>query len=174
MGQDDCRKSYEILELGADASPADVRKAYLFLKNLYSTESIVTIPLENELSLEGKRQIIDQIEEAYQRLAEVADQHPVPVWEKREPPSIDSNVAFTGPLLRQIREQLDIELRDLALTTHIQAQYLEDIEKENFKALPVYVYTRGYVANYAKYLGLDPQKVTADYMSRFAASRRGD
>lgn len=174
MKQDDCRDCYEILELESDASPGDVRKAYLFLKKLYSTESLVTIPLEGEISGEAQEQILTQIEEAYRRLAATNEQRPAtPRREKRVAPKIDSDIAFTGPLLRQIREQLDIDLQDLALATHIQTQYLENIEKENFAALPVYVYTRGYVANYAKQLGLDPQRVTTDYMGRFIASRQG-
>ena len=171
MERDERSKSYEILELGTGASPADVRKAYLFLKHLYSTESIVTIPLEDELSPEAQRQIVERIEEAYRRLAAGAE-GAAPAGEKRLQTRIDADAVFTGPLLRQLREQLGIDLRELALATHIQTQYLDDIEKENFAALPVYVYTRGYVANYARHLGLDPARVTADYMSRFNASCR--
>jgi hypothetical protein len=163
---------HEILELGAAATPAEVRKAYLFLKDLYSTESIVTIPLEDELSPEAQRQIVERIEEAYRQLT--GTERAAPAGEKRPPLRIESDVAFTGPLLRQLREQLGIDLRELARATHIQGQYLDDIEKENFTALPVYVYTRGYVANYASHLGLDPARVTADYMRRFAAARRDD
>ncbi|MDA8165336.1 MAG: helix-turn-helix domain-containing protein [Desulfobacteraceae bacterium] len=171
MGKDDVRRCYEMLELPADASPAEVRKAYLFLKKLYSTESIVTIPLEEELPPEARRQMREGIEEAYRRLAPGAVLA-APAGEKRPVPPLDDGVAVTGLLLREIRERLGIGLRDLALATHIQVQYLDDIEKENFVALPVYVYTRGYVASYASQLGLDPARVTADYMSRFAAARQ--
>ncbi|MEJ2033731.1 MAG: helix-turn-helix domain-containing protein [Deltaproteobacteria bacterium] len=176
MNGDDSREYYEILELRVDASPADIRKSYLFLKNLYSSESIVTIPLEDELSPDAKERLVEQIEEAYQRLAAATEQRrpAAPRRERRQSPEVDSDGGFTGPILRQIREQLDIGIQDLALATHIQTQYLENIEEENFAALPVYVYTRGYVANYAKHLGLDPQRVASDYMSRFSASRQGN
>jgi hypothetical protein len=170
MQPDDHHRFYQILELSSDASLMDIRKAYLFLKELYTSDSIVTLPLEKEISPEEKGQIVIAIEEAYRNLSMQA--------EKRPAPKLDNRLAgvefasYNGQVLKQIRQRLNIDLQDMALATSIQVQYLEDIENENFAALPVYVYTRGYVANYAKFLRLDHQKVTEDYMSRFTASRK--
>jgi hypothetical protein len=172
MNRDDCQPYYAILELTSDASPVDVRKAYLFLKELYSTESIVTVPLENEISPDEQRQIVIAIEEAYRKLSVRAEQRSSPGGDSRRA-GMDC-ASYNGQVLRQIRQQLNIHLQDMALATNIQTQYLEDIENENYEALPVYVYTRGYVANYAKFLCLDHQKVTEDYMSRFTAWRKGN
>jgi hypothetical protein len=172
MNRDDCQSYYEILELASDASPIDIRKAYLFLKELYSTESIVTMPLENEISPDDQRQIVIAIEEAYRKLSMRAEQGSCPVRDNRLA-GVEC-ASYNGQVLRQIRQRLNIDLQDMALATSIQTQYLEDIENENYKNLPVYVYTRGYVANYAKFLCLDHQKVTEDYMSRFNAWRKGN
>jgi hypothetical protein len=172
MNRDDCQPYYEILELTSDASPIDIRKAYLFLKELYSNESIVTVPLESEISSDEQRQIVIAIEEAYRKLSMRPEQHSFPVRDSRLA-GVDCT-SYNGQVLRQIRQRLNIDLQDMALATNIQTQYLEDIENENYKDLPVYVYTRGYVANYAKFLCLDHQKVTEDYMSRFTAWRKGN
>lgn len=172
MFQENCRKYLEVLELSPEATLADIRKAYLFLKQLYSTESIVTLPLSGEVPADRQQGILEEIEEAYSKLSALA--------EKKAPGTRDLGQVkvecshYSGPVLREVREKLGINLQDVALATNIQAQYLEDIEAENFKALPVYVYTRGYVTNYAKYLSLDVQKVTEDYMSRYNAWKMGN
>jgi hypothetical protein len=172
MNREDSQPYYAVLELASDASAIDIRKAYLFLKELYSTESIATVPLENEISPEEQRQIIVAIEEAYRKLSVRSEQRPFSGPDSRLT-GMDC-ASYNGQVLRQIRQRLNIHLQDMALATNIHKQYLEDIENENYSALPVYVYTRGYVANYAKFLCLDHQKVTEDYMSRFTAWRKGN
>lgn len=165
------RKYLQVLELPPEASPTDVRKAYLFLKDLYSQESIVTIPLRDEVSDEEQQQILSEVEEAYYRLISRPGQHAGKLRDPR-PLKVDYTT-FSGRVLKEIRQQLNIDLQDLALATNIQTQYLEDIENENYASLPVYVYTRGYVSNYAKCLSLDARKVAEDYMSRYSAWKNG-
>jgi hypothetical protein len=59
---------FEILELEECASLADINQAYKKLKELYSTESIVTDPIEDEFSQEERQEIVNQLEEAYKVL----------------------------------------------------------------------------------------------------------
>lgn len=61
-------KYFEILELEESASLADINQAYKKLKVLYSTESIVTDPIEDEFSQEERQEIVNQLEKAYRAL----------------------------------------------------------------------------------------------------------
>jgi hypothetical protein len=166
MNREDYNKYFEILELSPDSSLKEVRKAYLHLKDLYSKASIVTLPVENEISEDLNEHILQQIEDAYTNLLSLyKEEGRTP---ERDIKTILSDATiFNGPALREIRERLSIDLRDVALVTKIQIQHLENIELEKYEALPVEVYVRGYVASYAKYLSLDPKKVADDYMNEY-------
>jgi cytoskeleton protein RodZ len=73
-----------------------------------------------------------------------------------------------GEWLRQRREELGISLEQAETSTRIRRQYLEALESEQFDALPDPVVGRGFLRNYASYLGLDP-KEAADRFSRIVA-----
>jgi cytoskeletal protein RodZ len=45
--------------------------------------------------------------------------------------------------------------------------YLRCLEEDHYAGLPAPVYVRGFVAAYARCVGLDPQSVAASYMQRF-------
>jgi hypothetical protein len=166
MNREECNKYFEILEISPDASLTEVRRAYLHLKDLYSNASIVTLPVENEISDNRNEQILLHIEDAYRSLLSLyKEEGSTPERDIRD--IISEVTIFNGPALREIRERLSIDLRDVALVTKIQMQHLENIELEKYDALPVEVYIRGYVASYAKYLSLDPKKVADDYMNEY-------
>ena len=157
---------FEILELPMEASLSDVRKAYLLLRDVYSTDSIVTLPVEDEFSAEEKKKILDQIETAYHRILESFKEEQKVSTPKEDVNKIIEDITyFNGTALKEIRQRLNIDINDVALATKIQAQHILNIENENFKDLPVYVYTRGFVRNYAAYLSLDEEKVAEDFMS---------
>ena len=62
------KEYFEILELEESASLADINQSFKKLKELYSSESMVTDPIEDEFSLEERQEIVDQLEEAYKAL----------------------------------------------------------------------------------------------------------
>ena len=66
--EDKYRNYYEALELEENATLADINRAYKKLKELYSTESIVTDPILDEFGEDQREEIVDQIEEAYKAL----------------------------------------------------------------------------------------------------------
>ena len=180
----DYNRFFNILELPSNASFQEVEKAYSFLKELYSTEvteSIVLLSVADEISKERKKEILSQIEEAYQNLLILFNKNKDnikdrPKLEKR-PSCFDRKLlknlpeiaTFNGRILRQIRESLKVNLHDIAQATRIPIKQLENIEMERFSALPPRTYSRGFVANYAKYLSLDYKKVVDDYMARYVA-----
>ena len=174
--EDKFNKYFELLEVNPGASLPEIRQAYRHLKELYSTESIATLPIREEMSEASRREILDQIEEAYQGLtASYRKGHVVP---EIDPTEVLSGITvFSGQTLKQIRERLNIDLYDVALSTKVQIRNLEDIETENYGALPPDVYTRGFVISYARHLSLDTNKVVDDYMNRYyewKAGRKSD
>jgi cytoskeletal protein RodZ len=73
-------------------------------------------------------------------------------------------------LLRSERERLGKDLKEVAQVTRIKYSYLKAIEEADFKNLPARVYTRAYIRDYAKYLGVSPDSTIEDY-ERFLAER---
>lgn len=86
-------------------------------------------------------------------------------------PEITPQTVFTGPLLRQIREAVGVELREIAERSKIGMAYLNAVEAELFTKLPAAVYVRGFLAEYARALGLDAERVKQTYLARFRAAR---
>jgi cytoskeletal protein RodZ len=57
------------------------------------------------------------------------------------------------------RERKGVDLYRAERDTKIRARYLDALERGEWKALPGAVYTKGFLRNYALYLGLDPEDV---------------
>ena len=86
-------------------------------------------------------------------------------------PELSPVTEFSGPLLRQVREAIGIELREIAERSKISMAYLAALEGEVFAKLPAAVYVRGFLAEYARALGLDVERVKQTYLARFRAVR---
>ena len=176
----DYQKYFEILELSTDASISEIKKSYLRLKDLYSTESIASFPLKDEIPDGRKNEILREIEEAFHNLLVLYDNEGIFKKNRRKSPILDKELKkaisdisfFNGQALRQIRERLNINLHDISLATKIQINNIKNLEAEKFDALPPDIYTRGFVVSYAKRLSLDPNKVADDYMSIYNAWKK--
>jgi cytoskeletal protein RodZ len=57
------------------------------------------------------------------------------------------------------RERKGVDLYRAERDTKIRARYLAAIERGDYRELPGFVYTKGFLRNYALYLGLDPDDV---------------
>jgi flagellar biosynthesis protein FlhG len=86
-------------------------------------------------------------------------------------PEITGRTEFSGPLLRQIREAVGVELREIAEKSKIGMAYLQALEGEVWNKLPASVYVRGFLAEYARALGLDAERVKQTYLERYRAAR---
>ena len=71
-----------------------------------------------------------------------------------------------GEWLQQRREELGLSLEQAEEATRIRARYLEALEADDFEALPDPVVGRGFLRNYASYLGLDPQEAANRFTSK--------
>ena len=63
----------------------------------------------------------------------------------------------------------NITLDDISLVTRIGKPYLIAIENNEYQALPAPVFVRGFIAQYAKCLCLNPDKVVESYMALYKA-----
>ncbi len=70
-----------------------------------------------------------------------------------------------GTWLRRQRELREISLREIADVTKISIRYLEALERDRFDVLPAPVFARGFLREYARYVGLDPDEVVNSYIS---------
>jgi len=68
MSREEYKRYLEILELGPDATLEQIKKSYLHLKRLYSSDSIVISPIAGEFSEEQREKILQEIEVAYNNL----------------------------------------------------------------------------------------------------------
>lgn len=68
-----------------------------------------------------------------------------------------------GEILRSEREKKGLTIKDIEKATSIRALYLSAIEEDNYSIVPGEVYLKGFIRNYANYLGLDSQKIIDVY-----------
>jgi cytoskeletal protein RodZ len=65
--------------------------------------------------------------------------------------------------LTEARERKGVDLLRAERDTKIRARYLAALESGDYADLPGAVYTKGFLRNYALYLGLDPEEVTRQW-----------
>jgi cytoskeletal protein RodZ len=75
----------------------------------------------------------------------------------------------TGPALRKIREKAGVELNEISKELKLRMELLKSLEEEKFEALPEAIYLKVHLKNYASFLGLDPGRVTEEYLRRYRA-----
>jgi cytoskeleton protein RodZ len=68
-------------------------------------------------------------------------------------------VAELGQQLREAREARGLSIDEVAQGTRIRSAYIRALEEERFADLPAPVYVRGFLRNYATFLGLDAEEL---------------
>lgn len=80
-------------------------------------------------------------------------------WRKKE-----EDATSFGGWLRQQREIRNLTLREIADSTKIGMRYLEALETDRFERLPAPIFAKGFLRQYARYVGLDPDEVVNFYL----------
>jgi curved DNA-binding protein CbpA len=180
---------YELLEVAPQASDEEIRIAYQKLKAIYS---LLTPGITILFTAEEVKQIQDKIEEAYHVLRDPRSQREYDLmmqgaWERpivppprpmaiqralavpqiREALGSDE-VSWSGESLAKIRRYLKLDIAELALEIKVSKRHLEAIEAEAISALPAPVYLKGFLRSFAGALGLDPQRVSEEYLTRIS------
>jgi transcriptional regulator with XRE-family HTH domain len=68
-----------------------------------------------------------------------------------------------GHILREARETKGLTLEEAQEETRINPKYLAALENGEYDKLPTPVHVRGYLRNYARFLGLDPEPLLERY-----------
>ena len=76
--------------------------------------------------------------------------------------------------LKKIRISSGLEIDDIARATCITARYLKAIEEGDFSEIPGDIYTRGYIKEYAKYLGVPFSEALKEYEAYLKKNGNGD
>lgn len=84
----------------------------------------------------------------------------------------EAELAALGEELRREREMRGISLREISDATKVSTRYLEGLESGDAKALPAPVFVRGFVREFARYLGLDANEMVDRYLRSVADLER--
>ncbi len=88
----------------------------------------------------------------------------------RERPAPTEPRSSLGEELLVARERKGVDLYRAERDTKIRARYLAALERGDYGQLPGTVYTKGFLRNYALYLGLDPEDVLMHYRQEYESA----
>ena len=78
-----------------------------------------------------------------------------------------------GQWLREARQAKGLSLEMVEAETRIRSPFLTALEEDNYDELPAEVHTKGFLRNYALFLGLDPAEALEKYERREASRQDG-
>jgi Helix-turn-helix domain len=153
-------EDWEILGIEPGADIGQVRRAYRHRRSLYEPAALATYNLLDDEEREG---MVDRIEDAYRRIigSEPPAAPPAPPPAANPAPATrvvigdaPDPLSEPGAHLRFHRNALGFTLHQIALETKIGVPILEQIENEDFEALPAPAFVRGHVHQFARELKL--------------------
>lgn len=93
----------------------------------------------------------------------------------RDRAAIDATAApRVGETLQLARERKGVDLFRAERDTKIRLRYLSALEDSDYDELPAAVYTKGFLRNYAIYLGLDPDELLEHWREEMDALRAAE
>lgn len=78
-------------------------------------------------------------------------------------PGKGSSMASFGESLRREREMRGVSLEEISATTKINLRFLQALEADDFAKVPGGLFARSFLRAYASYLGLDTERLLAEY-----------
>jgi len=78
-----------------------------------------------------------------------------------------------GQILKQTRMKKNLGINQVAKTTKIRLVYLKALEEDDYQKLPSVTSARGFIKNYAEFLGLSPAEVLAVFRRDFDEKKVG-
>ncbi len=182
---------HDLLEIDRGATDEEIRRAHRRMRDVYAADALCCYGLYSAEELEGVRARLDEafdvlLDQARRRPYELTvfpdldpaqpEEAPAEARARELPPApaITPETEFDGALLRAVRESQGLELKQISRRTKISLAYLEALERDDFSALPALVYVRGFVAEMAKCLRLDPVQAAHTYVRRVKRREAGE
>jgi cytoskeletal protein RodZ len=78
-----------------------------------------------------------------------------------------------GEILKEARLAKKISLKQVETSTKIRHDFLQALEENDFQKLPSLASTRGFLKNYAEFLGLTPEPILAIFRRDFRQDKKG-
>lgn len=85
--------------------------------------------------------------------------------------TVDPTLKRIGNFLKARREKLGADLQDVQTATSIQISFLQAIEEGNIETLISGAYARGFIKQYAAFLGIDGERVLRESSASFGQSQ---
>ena len=86
---------------------------------------------------------------------------------------MSEEVKKLGELFKRKRKELNLSLKDIENATSIRFSHLESIEEGRVHRFLSPVYMLGFIRQYASFLGLDGQKLLAEYPDVAKLGKKG-
>lgn len=83
----------------------------------------------------------------------------------------DHDLSSFGQRLKQQREQQGLSIEQVAQQLKMLPRMIEDIEAENYQALPELVFIKGYIRLYAQFLALSSQELETLFEAAYQAKQ---
>ena len=170
-------EDWEVLGLEPGAEIPRVRQAYRHRKALYEPSALATY---NLLDDDERADMVLRIDEAYFRIVGIEPSAPAASPPVRLPPP-ESEVpsgpapdpaAEPGAHLRHYRLFRGLSLHQIAAETKIGVTILEQIENEDFDALPATAFVRGHTHQFARELKLpDAYELAKLYIEKMQGNK---
>jgi len=78
-----------------------------------------------------------------------------------------------GEILSEKRKSLNLSLEEVEKETKIRKKYLEAVEKNNFSQFAESTTAKGFIRNYAQFLGILPDNILAVFRRDFIENEKG-
>jgi hypothetical protein len=162
-------EDYQTLDIAPNASLLEVERAYFHLRALYAEGALASYGL---MEMPQKQLRLQEIEAAYARIVAARRQ-----LARQDAPNQELGVHAAADdgspagQLKQARLQAQMTLKELTNILKIGRLHLQNIEEENFAALPATVYLRGFLLSYAKALKIpQPEDLVNRYLARCSSA----
>ncbi len=76
-----------------------------------------------------------------------------------------------GSILKEARERKGLTTQQVAETTRMMVQIVEDLEREDFRKIAAPLYGRGFIKLYAECVGVDQEPLVAEFIEIFTGKR---